>query len=64
NATSYETAVHPKPGEWTQGTLAVNIPEKVAGETPTKARLIVIVNGFEPDDRVYIDDLEAYCLPD
>ena len=49
-------------GDWTPIAVAGNVPANVDGKTVTSARLIVIVDGFAPQDEVHIDDVAVFRL--
>ncbi|NUP98341.1 MAG: DUF4838 domain-containing protein [Armatimonadetes bacterium] len=64
NLPSPQTLLAPVPGEWTTLVSPVTVPEKVNGVTVTKVLLVAIIDGFQPGEKVYVDDLEFYRLPD
>jgi len=50
------------PGNWRQIAIAGATPAPNAGRTPRSARLLVIVNGFDPSEEVHIDDVALYRI--
>ena len=50
------------PGEWKQIAIAGAVPADSGGKPVKSARLIVIVNGFEPGEEVHIDDVAMYRI--
>ena len=48
--------VRAKAGDWRAIAIAGEIPAKVKGESVSKVRLIVLIDGFEPGEEVHIDD--------
>ncbi len=60
NLPSPATKIVPRPGRWTAMAIAHAVPEKI-GETEVKQVLpILIVDGFAPEEKLYIDDL-IFC---
>ncbi|MDP6507257.1 MAG: hypothetical protein QF886_26755, partial [Planctomycetota bacterium] len=61
---SPSVTITPSPGKWLPLAIAGDIPEKIGKEEVKKVLLIIIVNGFEPGEEVYIDDLAMFPLSD
>ncbi len=62
NLPSQSTQVVPAPGRWTALGVAAGVPESVGGTPVTTLMPILIVNGFESGEKIYIDDLALYRL--
>lgn len=60
NLPSTSAKVRPAPGRWTALGIAADIPAKVGDDEVKRVRPILIVDGFEAGQRVYIDDL-VFC---
>ncbi len=58
------TEVKPTPGAWTPIGCLINVPLEVNDIPVTQVRLIAIVDGFQPGEKVYLDDIALYHLPD
>ncbi|HCU35298.1 MAG TPA: hypothetical protein DGT21_07480 [Armatimonadetes bacterium] len=54
----------PVAGRWEQQYLVFDLPEAINGKPVSKLRPILIVDGFKPEDKVYIDELGLYRLPE
>jgi len=54
------TTVPAVAGDWTRLAVAGEIPATIDNKPVKRVRLIVIVDGFQPDEEVYIDDV-AMC---
>ena len=64
NLPTPSTIVPAAPGPWKPMALVLDVPAAV-GKKPVKQVLFLIVlNGFGPDDEVYIDDMAMYRLAD
>ena len=50
--------------DWTPVATAGDVPAKVGKDEVKKVLLIVIVNGFEPDEEVHLDDVAMFRLED
>jgi len=62
NLPSPSAQVVPVAGQWTALGVAAEVPESI-GNTPVATLMpILIVNGFETGEKVYIDDLALYQL--
>jgi hypothetical protein len=61
---SPSTMLTPVPGRWITLVCPVQVPEKIGVVKVTKARLIAIVNGFSPGEKVYLDGIELNRIPD
>jgi len=48
--------------DWTRLAVAGEIPAKTGGKAAKAVRLIVIVDGFEPDEEVHLDDVAMYRI--
>ncbi len=57
NLPSSSSKVQPVPGRWTALGLVADVPAKIANDEVRQLLPILIVNGFETGQRVYIDDL-------
>lgn len=62
NLPSQSSQIVPLPGRWTALGVAAEVPEAIGGTPVASLMPIVIVNGFEEGERVYIDDLALYRL--
>jgi hypothetical protein len=62
NLPSQSSQVVPAPGRWTALGVAAEVPESVGGTPVTTLMPILIVNGFESGEKVFIDDLALYRL--
>ena len=62
NLPAVSTTVRAKAGDWTRVAAAGEIPAEINGKPVKSVRLIVIVDGFEPDEEVYLDDLTMFKL--
>ncbi len=50
----------PVSGRWQTLAVAGDVPAEIGGKAVASVRLIVIVNGFEPGEKVYADDLSLF----
>ena len=57
NLPSSATQITPPPGRWTALAVAAQIPAKIGEDDLAKVMPILIVDGFEPGDKLYFDDL-------
>jgi hypothetical protein len=48
--------------DWTRLAVAGEIPPEIDGKQVTSARLIVIVDGLEPDEEVHVDDVALFRI--
>ena len=64
NLPSISTTITPVSGRWQAVATGGEIPEILSGKDVAEMLLVVIVNGFEPDEKVYIDDVSLYRLGD
>ncbi len=62
NLSGISTTVRAKAGDWTRVAAAGEIPAEIDGKPVKSVRLIVIVDGFEPDEEVHLDDLIMFQL--
>lgn len=62
NLPSQSMKIVPVPGRWTALGVAANVPERIDGKPVATMMPILIVNGFETGEQVYIDDLALYRL--
>jgi len=47
-------------GPWTRVAVAGEIPAELRGKLVRRVRLIVVVDGFEPGEEIYLDDVAMY----
>ncbi|MEA3401796.1 MAG: DUF4838 domain-containing protein [Armatimonadota bacterium] len=52
--------VIPSGGRWQTLAVAGEIPSQIGGTSVDQVRLIVIVDGFDPDGKVYLDDVNLF----
>ncbi len=64
NLVTTSTSITPEPGRWQAVATGGDIPAELSGKDVAEMLLIVVVNGFEPDEKVYIDDVALYRLGD
>lgn len=62
NLPAISTTTRAKAGDWTRLAVAGEIPKEIGGKTVKAVRLIVIVDGFEPDEEVHLDDLVVFRI--
>ncbi len=62
NLPAISTTVRAKAGDWTRVAAAGEIPAEISGKPVKSVRLIVIVDGFEPDEEVHLDDLTMFKI--
>jgi len=62
NLPSISTTMRATACDWTRLTVAGQIPAQPGGEPPRRVRLIVIVDGFQPDEEVHIDDVAMFKI--
>jgi len=62
NLPSSSSQITPPPGRWTAVAVAAEVPATIGEEEVAKVMPILIVDGFEPDEKVYFDDLALYRL--
>ncbi|MDI9582953.1 MAG: DUF4838 domain-containing protein [Acidobacteriota bacterium] len=62
NLPSPSTKIVPAPGRWTALAIAHEVPAEVSGKAVKQVLPILIVDGFNPGDRLYIDDLSLVRL--
>jgi hypothetical protein len=62
NLSDVSTLVRAEPCGWTRLVLADRLPAEIRGQKVAKVRLIVFVDGLEPDEEVEFDDLVLYRL--
>jgi hypothetical protein len=55
--------VQPQVGQWFTVDSLDTIPETVNGQTVAKAQYVLILNGFDNDPDVYVDDIVVYQAP-
>lgn len=58
------TELVPSAGRWTPVVCPVTVPAEVNGKPVTNVLLIAYVNGFEPGEKAWIDDLALYRVGD
>ncbi len=64
NLPSPSTTAVLEPGAWTTLVCPVTVPEKINGKDVTRILLVVVVDSFQPGDKVFMDDVALYRLPD
>ena len=64
NLRSPSTKITPPSGRWTALAIADHVPEEVDGKPVASVLPILIVDGFKPDEKVYLDDLMLYRMGD
>ncbi|NOZ19854.1 MAG: DUF4838 domain-containing protein [Planctomycetes bacterium] len=62
NITNYNVTITPVPGKWTAIANSMEIPATIRDRKVAKLRVILIVDGFQPGDKVYIDDMSLLRL--
>ncbi|NLS93395.1 MAG: DUF4838 domain-containing protein [Planctomycetaceae bacterium] len=62
NLPAVSTMVRAKAGDWTRVAAAGEIPAEIDGKRVKSLRLIVVVDGFEPDEEIHIDDLTMFKI--
>lgn len=62
NLPAVSTTVRAKAGDWTRVAAAGEIPAEIGGKPVHALRLIVVVDGFAPDEEVHLDDFAIYKL--
>jgi hypothetical protein len=64
NLPGIETAVRPKAGDWTRIAAAGQIPAEIGKKRVKSVRLIVVLDGFQPNEEVDLDEMAMYRLGD
>jgi len=62
NLPSLSTTIRATQGDWTRLAVAGDIPAEIKGQPVKRVRLIVLVDGFEPDEEIHIDDVAMFKL--
>lgn len=62
NLPSQSSQIVPEPGRWTAVGVAAEVPEAIGGTPVATLMPILIVNGFEEGEQIYIDDLALYRM--
>ncbi|MCF6284411.1 MAG: DUF4838 domain-containing protein [Candidatus Hydrogenedentes bacterium] len=62
NLPSQSAKIVPAPGRWTALGVAAEVPESIGGTPVATLMPILIVNGFETGEQIYIDDLALYRM--
>ena len=62
NLPAVSTTVRAKAGDWTRVAAAGEIPAEINGKHVRALRLIVVVDGFAPDEEVHLDDFAIHKL--
>jgi hypothetical protein len=62
NLPGISTTVRAKAGDWTRVAAAGEIPAEIGGKPVKSVRLIVIVDGFGPEEEVHLDDLTMFRI--
>lgn len=60
NLPGFSTTVTPTPGKWIPLAVGFDLNGQIEEKKVHALRLIPIVNGFEPDGKVYLDDVALY----
>ena len=64
NLPSVSSKIIAPPGQWTAVAVAAEVPQKM-GDKQVKSMLpIMIVDGFEPGETIYLDDLMVFKIQD
>ncbi|UCH35748.1 MAG: DUF4838 domain-containing protein [Armatimonadota bacterium] len=64
NLPAASTTITPVSGRWQAVATAARIPAELDGKRVAELLAIVIVNGFERDEKVYVDDVALFRLGD
>ncbi|MFQ5808954.1 MAG: DUF4838 domain-containing protein, partial [Armatimonadota bacterium] len=62
NLPATNTMVRPISGRWQAVATAGEIPARLDGKDVAELMIIVTVDGFEPDEKIYIDDVTLFRL--
>jgi len=62
NLPAIGTTVRAAACDWTRIAAAGEIPAAIDGKAVQRVRLIVIVDGFEPDEEIHLDDVAMYRI--
>ena len=62
NLPAISTAVRAQAGGWRRIAAAGDIPSEIRGKPVKSVRVIVVVDGFKPDEEVHLDDLALFKL--
>ncbi len=62
NLAATSTTIVPQPGRWQALATGGEIPAQLSDKDVATLMLIVVVNGFEEGDKVYIDDVNLFRL--
>lgn len=62
NLPAVSTVVRAKAGDWTRVAAAGEIPAAINDKPVKSLRLIVVVDGFGPDEEVHLDDLMMFKI--
>ncbi len=64
NLPATSATITPAPGRWQAVATAGEIPAQLGSKDVAELMIIVTVNGFEPDEKIYIDDVTLFRLGD
>ena len=62
NLPALSTTVRAVKGGWTRIATAGDLPAKIGGKRVERVRLIVVVDGFEPDEEIHLDDVAMFPI--
>ena len=62
NLPSLSTTIQATQGDWTRLAVAGDLPAEIKGHPVNRVRLIVLVDGFQPDEEIHIDDCAMFKL--
>ncbi len=62
NLTTIGTLTAASARDWTRIAVAGSVPKEVRGKAVKNAMLIVVVDGFAPDEEVHIDDVSMFRI--
>lgn len=62
NLADVSTAIQAEPCDWTRLVVADLLPAEIRNQKVTRVRLIVFVDGLEPDEEIQFDNLALYRL--
>ena len=62
NLRSLSSTIRAQACDWTRIAVAGELPAAIDGKRVNRARLIVLIDGFEPDEEVHVDDVAMFKL--
>ncbi len=62
NLSTLSTTVPAATCDWTRIAVAGNVPARVKNKLVKNALLLVLVDGFQPDEEVHIDDVAMFRI--